>query len=173
MLCPKCGALIADDSSFCSKCGVVIENPRPAQPQPAPQPQPVPYLPPDSSQQIPNPPPAYPPISTYLTQNILLTVFSAICCMFFALPTAITGLVFSGNASSALKRGDIALAQHNSKLARIFMWISFGIEIASVLFVILGYILGFVIPLNILGNSFRNGFDGFDNFDFNFDLNGI
>ena len=38
MLCPKCGALIADDSLFCSKCGATIQNPPPEQQPPEQQP---------------------------------------------------------------------------------------------------------------------------------------
>lgn len=177
MLCPKCGALIADDSAFCSKCGATIQNPQPAQTQPA-QAQQAPELPavpaaqtpPDQTQQIPSPPPVYPQMSTCLTQNILLTVFSVACCLFYALPTAVTGLVFSCIAQSALKQNDIPRALQNIKLARIFMWISFGIEIAVVVWVVVALLLGMTSVFSGLGNMFKNGFD---NFKFDFNLDGL
>ncbi len=175
MLCPKCGALIGDDSLFCSKCGDAIQNPQQASEQPPEQPPlpvqptvPAVQTPPDTTQQIPTPPPAYPRMSTYLTQNILLTVFSVVCCLFYALPFAVTALVFSGVAQGALKQNDIPRARQSIKLARIFMWIAFGVEIAVVVFCILSILFGSATFFSNLGDRFRNG-----NFNFDFNLNGL
>jgi Golgi nucleoside diphosphatase len=130
MLCPRCSALIDDDSLFCSKCGAEIQAKatavQPAQ-EYAQQEFVEPRTAPAGSAYAPR-------MSTYLTQNILLTVFAVICCMFYAiaaLPTAVTGLVFSSIADGALRQNDMEKANQFIKLARIFMWISFGIEIAS------------------------------------------
>lgn len=160
MLCPKCSAWIADDSAFCSKCGARIEQnpavppeepkapepPReaavPEESAPLPPPEPQPQLPPphyqqqqyqqQSGQQIKQPPSAA-NYQTYLTQNILLTVFGFLCFP-FGLPTAVTGLVFSAIAQSALKQNNFERVAQNVKLAKIFMWISFGLEIATLVF---------------------------------------
>ena len=48
------------------------------------------------------------------------------------------------------------------------MWISFGIEIAVVVWGVVAMILGFSTFFSGLGGMFRNGFDNF-NFDFNLD----
>lgn len=178
MLCPKCGALIADDSVYCSKCGITLKKPavealqpKPEQTAPVPAqsfaPAVMPSAPPTdpvvqyarAQAQPQEPQPSMP--NTYLTQNILLTVFSVICCAFFALPTAVTGLVFSGIAQGALKQNDLEKGMHYAKLARIFMWISFGIEIATVVVYIVFSLLGILS----LGSIFQNGLQGKFNID--------
>ena len=182
MLCPKCSALIGDDSVFCSKCGAAVKETQVTAIEPAgqqspevvPEPQEgaadpvVQYVQAQGQntnpQQIPNAPDV-PNMSTYLTQNILLTVFSVVCCLFYALPTAVTGLVFSAIAQGALKQNDLEKARQYIKLARIFMWISFGIEIAVVVITIIVLVLNVSLWTNLFHNGLRDfDFDQFENF---------
>lgn len=178
MLCPKCGALIADDSVFCSKCGIALKKtatevlqPLPVETAPVPA-QPVQTSTPDVVQNAPLDPGVQntrqqaregglPPMpNTYLTQNILLTVFAVICCItVFALPTAVTGLVFSAIAQGAFKQNDMEKVRHCAKLARIFMWISFGIEIATAVVYIVFLLLGVISLANVFQNIFKGSFN--------------
>lgn len=153
MLCPKCGALLEDNSAFCTKCGNAVKEPPTLSPA-------VQQPPPDAYGNAP-----YPlNISTYLAQNIILTCFSLFCCLFLSLPTAVTGLVFSGITAGALRRYDIARAQQYSRLARIFMWISFGLAVTYVILIIIIWVININGYMNIFDNIFRN-FD-FDRFPF-------
>ena len=172
MNCPKCGAAIADDSAFCSKCGAYLAETTAVQVQePVQQQEPGESAPPEpetpepafeaprQESTTPPPPPSPNTAQTYLTQNILLTVFSVICCMAYALPTAVTGLVFSAIADGARKQGEMARFEQYRKLARIFMWISFGLEIAVAAVSIVGGILFAVSGVHSFGDTFRQYFD--------------
>jgi hypothetical protein len=171
MLCPKCGAMIGDDSAFCSKCGAEVkkEAPQPAAPPVTPPvvqgPQQVETYSEAPNRQAgePQPQPAAPAEKppTYLVQNILLTVFSVICGLCWALPTSVTGLVFSAIADGAIRQNELARAAQNSRLARIFMWISFGLEAATAAFAIIAAIIGLATGASVLSQLFQNNGFGF------------
>jgi predicted nucleic acid-binding Zn ribbon protein len=159
MLCPKCGAWMSDDSVFCSKCGESLSG---EQRETPPTVELAPIQPEPES--TPQPQTATPKMQNYLTQNILLTVFSVICCLMHALPTAVTGLVFSAIAQGDMNRGEIEKAKQDIKIARIFMWISFGLEIAAVVYLIISLIFFSAGIGTLISNIIHN-----PNFNFQWD----
>ena len=164
MLCPNCGTLNSDSAAQCQTCGFALagqqQGGQPTQP-PGQQGQPPP--PPGWGQQPPaqqgawgqqpppppqgawgQPPPAPwggqgpaqgPPPPNYLIHSILATV---LCC----LPAGIVGIVFASQVNTKWAQGDFAGATKSSNMAKLWTWISFGLGLASVVFVIFLAILG-------------------------------
>ena len=130
MYCSKCGKHINDDSVFCKECGARVSG---------------------GSEHAGNHYGYRPPVnnvsmvSDYFVQNLLLTIFSVVLFLWWAAPTSIAGLVFSCISKSAIGKNQIEEAQKYSRLAKIFMWISFGIALACVvIFIIAIMFLGLV-----------------------------
>ena len=80
--------------------------------------------------------PAYVP--NYLVQAILTTVF---CC----LPFGIVAIVFAAQVNGKLAAGDYAGAVQTSKQAKMWCWISFGVQLA----LIVAYV-AFVIVMGVV-----------------------
>src|SRR5260370_29134299 len=141
MVCHNGGANSADTGPVCVQCTRAIpqfasssQPPQPLQPSPAAipaPPQPGVVAPPQSLAQIPN----------YLTQSIIMTVASVLCCSLFSLPFSIIALVYSTQVNGKIAANDIAGALSASKNAKLFCWIAFGIVMAGVLLSIVYIIL--------------------------------
>ena len=69
--------------------------------------------------QVPGAPVAHAPISNYLVQSILVTIF---CCWPFGIPA----IIFAAKVDGMVSRGDIAGAMEASKKAKTWTWVSFG-----------------------------------------------
>jgi hypothetical protein len=65
-----------------------------------------------------------PAIPNYLVQSILVTF----CCCQIAGPIA---LFYAAGVNTKVVQGDIAGAQRNSKLAKTWCWVGFGIGLAA------------------------------------------
>jgi hypothetical protein len=72
----------------------------------------------------PGTPPAYVP--NYLVQAILCTIF---CC----LPFGVVAIVFAAQVNGKLAAGDYAGAVQTSKQAKMWCWISFGVQLALII----------------------------------------
>jgi len=158
MFCPKCNSVNSDYAKFCSSCGEPLPAGKAARPGPG-QPEARPEKTAEEIEEIRD---RLAQTPTYLVQNILLTVFSVICCLWLGAPTSIAALVFSGITQGAINRGEPSRAAENSRLARIFMWISFGILIACVLFILISIIAGFSLFTQMMDRIISGDF----NFDF-------
>jgi hypothetical protein len=80
-------------------------------------------------------------IPNYLTQSIIMTVVSVLCCSLFSLPFSIIALINSNQVNSKAAMNDIAGAMAASKNAKLFNWIAFGIVMANLLLSIVYIIL--------------------------------
>ena len=138
MFCPNCGANNPDTATVCAQCNQSIPQ-FSSTPQPAPPPQPPAVATPgmvapavgQPQSQIPN----------YLTQSIIMTVVSVLCCSLFSLPFSIIALINSNQVNSKAAMNDIAGAMAASKNAKLFNWIAFGIVMANLLLSIVYIIL--------------------------------
>lgn len=73
------------------------------------------------------------PVPTYLAWSIVATVLSlCLCCIIGTIP-GIVAIVFSTQVNSAFNRGDYAAAQRASSNARIWCWITTGLNILGLL----------------------------------------
>jgi len=152
VFCPNCGASNADTATMCAQCNQAIpqfsssaQPPQPLQPSPAGIPAPLPpgsVAPPQSQVQIPN----------YLTQSIIMTVVSVLCCSLLSLPFSIIALVYSTQVNGKIVANDIAGALSASKNAKLFCWIAFGVVMAGVL---LGIVYFILIMLGAAANIFQ------------------
>jgi hypothetical protein len=134
MNCPYCGTSNLDNATLCIQCG----RPLTAAPPPPPPPPPLvqaTYLPPPPPAGSYAPPaggysggPVQPRIPNYLVLSIILTIC---CCS----PFGLVGIIFAAQVNSKLRAGDVAGAQHASKIAKIFC-------ILGVVFLILGIVVG-------------------------------
>ncbi len=94
----------------------------PGQPEYPPQPERPeyrdgPYIPPERSriEYIPN----------YLVQAILVTIF---CC----LPVGVVSIVYAAQVNGKAAAGDIEGARRDSKSAKTWAWVSFGLGLAAI-----------------------------------------
>lgn len=79
------------------------------------------------------------PVPTYLAWSIVATVLSlCLCCIVGTIP-GIVAIVFSTQVNSALNRGDYAAAQRASNNAKIWCWVTTGLNIVGLLWT--GYAL--------------------------------
>ena len=148
MFCPNCGANNPDTAAVCAQCNHPI-------PQFSSTPQVVPPL----AATVPAAPavpgaPAVRPVEVpnYLTQSIIMTVASVLCCSMFSLPFSIIALVYSTQVNSKIAANDIAGAIASSKNAKLFNWIAFGIVMAGVL---LGIVYVILIMLGVASNVWQ------------------
>jgi hypothetical protein len=77
-------------------------------------------------------------VPNYLVQAILATVF---CC----LPFGIVAIIFAAQVNGKLAAGDYAGAVDASKKAKMWCWVSFGVQLA----IIVAYI-AFVIVMGVV-----------------------
>ncbi len=64
-------------------------------------------------------------VPNYLVQSILTTIF---CC----LPFGIVAIIFAAQVNGKLAAGDYAGAVQTSKQAKMWCWISFGVQLAII-----------------------------------------
>ncbi|HZR28243.1 MAG TPA: CD225/dispanin family protein [Terriglobales bacterium] len=148
MFCPNCGANNPDAANICAQCNQPIprfsSTPQVAQPVPAP-PVAVPAAP-----SMPGAPAVRPvEIPNYLTQSIIMTTASVLCCSMLSLPFSIIALVYSTQVNSKIAVNDIAGAIASSKNAKLFNWIAFGIVMAGIA---LGIVYVILIALGVASN---------------------
>jgi hypothetical protein len=84
-------------------------------------------------------------IPEYKVKSILLIVASSVLCCFtcisiFALPFAIIALVTSNRIQTHVSAGNIELAMEDSKKARMWCWVSFGIIIGAVILAVIWFV---------------------------------
>ncbi len=169
MYCPQCGTANDDAASFCTKCGMDLQNYReqwaaaPAVPgDPAAGQQPDGIAQPDGGQQPATPPAAYPPpyqqqyqpagyqpgygtipnIPSYMAWAII----TLILCFW---PTGIVAVVYASKVGNRLVLGDVPGAQEASRKAKMWCWITFGIAVAGVVIAIIGVIIAAVAATSI------------------------
>lgn len=124
MYCPKCGTQNDDNAELCTSCGNSLIGIG------------------SESKEIPVSTPItnysnvsganYPKVPNYLVWSIIVTVLSVLLCNIFALPTGIVGIVFSTQVDSKLRTGDYDGAVKSSKNAKIWCWVTTGLEILSI-----------------------------------------
>lgn len=119
MFCTQCGASNADNAAVCVQCGRNFQ----AAVAPAPMPSAGVVLPPGTA--VPGAVVPNYVVPNYLVFAILVTVF---CC----LPTGIPAIVFAAQVNGKLQAGNLAGAQADSKNAKLWCWISFGLGVALV-----------------------------------------
>lgn len=124
--CTKCGAKNDGNALRCALCGNEVQ-----------------YL-----QQSADVVPTGTKIPNYLTQAILLTVFSALCCSLFTLPFAIVAVVFAASVKGKLNSGDLNGALDASRKARTWCWVSFWIFIGCIVLWICYIVILTIIALN-------------------------
>lgn len=148
MFCPNCGANNSDAATVCAQCNRPI-------PQFSSTPQVVPSAPVapvavPAAPVVPGAPAVRPvEIPNYLTQSIIMTVASVLCCSMFSLPFSIIALVYSTQVNNKIAANDIAGAVASSKNAKLFNWIAFGIVMAGIL---LGIVYVILIMLGVASN---------------------
>ena len=125
MFCFKCGTENNDNFIFCYHCGEKLQPPIV-----------------DSKIQL-NSSEANIIVPNYLLLAILSTVF---CCM----PLGIVAIVFACKVDSRLEKGSYIKAKEASKIAKVFIWISFGVGILIFLVIIS------VVVITFLTSSFVN-----------------
>ncbi|HTC93653.1 MAG TPA: CD225/dispanin family protein [Terriglobales bacterium] len=145
MFCPNCGANNSDVATVCAQCNRPI-----SQFSSTPQVVPPPPTTVPSAPAVPGAPVARPvEIPNYLTQSIIMTVASVLCCSMFSLPFSIIALVYSTQVNNKIAANDIAGAIASSKNAKLFNWIAFGIVMAGIL---LGIVYMILVALGVATN---------------------
>lgn len=114
MFCTKCGKENAPGVAFCAQCGAPLGG---------------------ASGGPPAAPGATPVVPNYLVWAILSTLF---CC----LPLGVVSIVFATQVNGKLQAGDVAGAQHASKNAKTWAWVSFGVGLAGILIYVIVMALG-------------------------------
>ena len=132
MYCSNCGNQNPEEARFCTSCGQPLtarsqQPPQSGEYQPPPQYDVPSYAPPPSTpeEHIPN----------YLAQAILVTIF---CCM----PAGIVSIVFAAQVNGKVARGDIIGARSDSRNARTWAWVSFGLGLAGAAIYFFMFLIG-------------------------------
>jgi hypothetical protein len=127
--CKQCGAYIVTrflkvgEVAKCRNCGAETTIPEHAeQTDEAPTPQQAHMAAPPSGI-----------VPTYLTEAILATIF---CCV----PFGIVAIIYAAQAKGALSTGNMASAIENSKTAKTWCWIAFGVGL-GIAFIYLLFLL--------------------------------
>ena len=105
VFCATCGQEQEPGTRFCPNCGAAVD--------------------PAAAGMIPQSGPAYDihrPVSNYLVQAILVTIF---CCV----PTGIIAIVYAAQVNGKLAAGDYAGAASVSSNAKTWCWVSFALGI--------------------------------------------
>jgi hypothetical protein len=159
MYCPQCGGANEDSARFCSTCGMDLDRYRQqwqeggpraagqsgeqqasAYQQPAsqaPPPYPQQYQPAYQAPQYYQPAPTYgavPRVPSYLGWAIAVLIL----CFW---PTGIVAVVYASQVGNKLALGDMAGAQHSSRRAKLWCWITFGIAIAGIVIMIIAAVV--------------------------------
>jgi hypothetical protein len=109
MFCTQCGTNNADTAAICVQCGRNLQ--------------------------------AVAPSATALVTGVVLPagtvpnylVFAILATVFCCLPTGIPAIVFAAQVNGKLQAGNLAGAQADSKNAKMWCWISFGLGLAFAL----------------------------------------
>ena len=115
MYCPSCGSLNNDNARYCANCGRSLGE----APGSGGVGQPYSQSRVEGRPDIPN----------YLVQAILVTI---LCCM----PTGIVSIIYAAQVNGKIQAGDIDGAIRTSKAAKSWAWVSFGLGVVYVLFVV-------------------------------------
>ena len=130
MYCNTCGREVAPNARFCDNCGSVIER-QDNEPQNEPQNEPG-YAPGTPNQggmsygtagTVPN----------YLTQSIVATVLSLVCCGIIGSIPGIVAIVNASKVNTQLAGGDYAGAVNSSNNAKTWSWVAIGLGIFGAL----------------------------------------
>lgn len=135
MYCPKCGAQNDDSAEFCTSCGNSLKAMSPESSQ---KPITTPIINDNNLSNV-----NYDKVPNYLVWSIIVTVLSVLLFNVFAIATGIVSIVFSTQVDSKLKTEDYDGAVKSSKNAKIWCWVTTGLEILSVILGLL--ILGLII----------------------------
>ena len=155
MTCPKCGAQNMDGVTFCGSCGAQMTSfappPTPVEPPASVnynQPQPYQQQPYTSAGAYASPSGGFAngsltPPKNYMTESILVTVISFLCCCSpISLVLGIIAIVKANNVNSAFAKGNINEANKNAASAKtLAMWAA----IVAGIMIILNIIMYFVI----------------------------
>ncbi len=140
MYCSKCGIQNEDNAEFCTSCGNSLRAMSPEASQ-------KPITTPNDTNYSNIPITNYDKVPNYLVWSIIVTVLSVLFFNVFAIATGIVAIVFSTQVDSKLRTGDYDGAVKSSKNAKIWCWVTTGLEILSVIIIILFIslaIIGFV-----------------------------
>jgi uncharacterized membrane protein YvbJ len=143
MYCPKCGTQNDDNAELCISCGNSLKGISSESPQ-------KPITTPNDTNYSNVPITNYDKVPNYLVWSIIVTVLSVLLCNVFALPTGIVAIVFSTQVDSKLRTGDYDGAVKSSKNAKIWCWVTTGLEILSV-------ILGLLLLVLVIVSSVQYG----------------
>ena len=113
MYCPNCGEENVDEAKFCKGCGKPMHGTPPTEVEPEPER----YGTSESLGPLPEMP-------NYLAQAILVTIF---CC----LPFGIVSIVYAAQVNSLVASGRIDSARQASQSAKMWVWISFWVGLAT------------------------------------------
>lgn len=140
MYCPKCGNLNDDKAEVCTSCGNSLNFT-------AEEPSERSTTTSDNTNYISEGIANHDKVPNYLVWSIIVTVISVFTMNLLALPAGIVAIVFSTQVDSKLKIGDYDGAVKSSKNAKIWNWVATGLEILSVIVIIL------LLTLVIIGYS--------------------
>ena len=130
MYCNTCGREVAPNARFCDNCGSVIERQD------------------NESQNEPQNEPSYAPgtpnqggmsygtagtVPNYLTQSIVATVLSLVCCGIIGSIPGIVAIVNASKVNAQLAGGDYAGAVNSSNNAKTWSWVAIGLGIFGAL----------------------------------------
>ncbi len=118
MFCKHCGQQLADNATFCGKCGTPVV-------QQAPAAHGAPYGAPGQPPNVPN----------HLVGAILTTVF---CCQI----AGIVSILYAAQVNGKLAKGDVAGAMASSKKASTWIWV--GVIVGGLISIV--WIAATVIP---------------------------
>ena len=122
MYCPQCGTEAKENARFCAKCGRDIfdssEQSRPAHETR----EAGPYAPNHPSEDRPH-------VSNHLVWAILVTI----C---WCPPTGIVSIVYAAQVNGRIAAGDFAGARESSQKAKTWAWVSFGLGIPILIFLL-------------------------------------
>lgn len=141
MYCPKCGTLNNDNVEICTSCGNSLKAASEEISE-------KPVITPAPSDNSSTYSPIYEKVPNYLVWSIIVTVVSVFLCNIFAIPTGIVAIVFSTQVDSKLRNGDYDGAVKSSKNAKIWCWVTTGLEILSVIIGILLVVLVIIGSVN-------------------------
>ena len=175
MICPKCGTQNMDGVTFCGSCGAQLESHMPSTPVEPQQNtyynQPQAQQPPQYQQQIQQPlyqQQAYGggqpnagliPPKNYMTESIIVTIISFLCCSsFISLILGIIAIVKANNVNLEFAKGNYDGAGKNADMAKkLTIWAAIVAVIQFILIVILIFVLlGLGISLGGLDQIFNN-----------------
>ena len=150
MICPRCGAQNMEGVTFCGSCGAQMTSQTPpsqvesqsAQQQPYQQPQPQqPHYENQTNVSAMNG--TLTPPKNYMTEAIIVTVVSFLCCSsFISVILGIIAIIKANNVNTEFSKGNVVEANKNADAAKkLTLWAA----IIAVIFVILIFLLVFVV----------------------------